>query len=322
MDIIRTGELIDKEVEVSPVAGGDLLPLRGEDAKVTGEIHRFGQTVGLEVKTKKGTQYGSMKDFFTNRCVLEDIQPPTATSASLKGALVHWSQPRTYWGERLDGLEALCFQLASATPRAKIEATPGGWRFLVPEPFPGRVTVVDCAARKHGKYWSLTTCVYPDEIEVEADLIESHWGRTFIWMAKVAQILLDQGFDVEDAYQDLMRRSRESATILRPLFFNTLARCAAEAEDAPPFPPGCLTVAFSEVRLKAGTIGLVEPPSDRRAYTVVSISPTALKKPEYMKQVILHECIHLVVASEGGEPHGEEFTALADKLGLKPEHRD
>jgi len=89
------------------------------------------------------------------------------------------------------------------------------------------------------------------------------------------------------------------------------------------FPPGALSVAFSDVRLKAATVGLLEPPTDRRPYSVMSISPSAARKgKEYIQQVVLHECIHFTVGSIGGDPHGEEFIALADKLGLESDFRD
>jgi len=85
-----------------------------------------------------------------------------------------------------------------------------------------------------------------------------------------------------------------------------------------------ISIGCSRVRLTAGSIGLTEPPTDRRPYTVISIGPDAFDKGlQYIQQVVLHECIHIVVANvHEEEPHNELFNQLADKCGLKPEHRD
>lgn len=331
-DIIREGDLIGNVVEVSPLAGGDLHDLRGKDGKIRGFVRRLGRVVGYEVEIRGKTFYGSSKDFFTDREMLEDIQPPTPTSVALQEGLSHWSRSRTYWGERTDGLEALCFQLASLTPKALPVCTDAGWQFWVPEPQPDRWTVVDCRAVSHEPYWSLSVMVYPVNgmalpAVAEPHLIPDHWARTFSWSQYIARQMVEQhGFPWGKAAQALGARARRTVSFLRPQFDQTLRRVLEEKRDmtghAPAFPPGSYSVAFSSIRLKAGTIGLVEPPTDRRAYTVISISPAAVKDPKYLSQVILHEALHMAVSSNGGEPHNDEFNQLAERTGLKEEHRD
>jgi len=83
-----------------------------------------------------------------------------------------------------------------------------------------------------------------------------------------------------------------------------------------------VSAGFSRVRLKAGTVGLTEPPTDRRPYTVISVAPSAAKDLQYLRQVVLHECIHVAVSSDSGPPHNDLFNAISERVGLNPEHRD
>jgi hypothetical protein len=327
-DAIRDHELIGKSVEVSPIAGGDLKDKRGNRGKITGVYERFGKVVGYEVKIKGSSFHGSNKDFFVHREYLEDLQPPTATSASLRDGLSHWAEQRDYWHNRTEGLEAFCFSLASVTPRALPQCFHGGWRFLVPSPMPGDRVVVDCRAPLHGNFWTLGTMVYPERLPIETPpaLIEDHWSRVFTWAHYVATSMIPHGYPWEKAARGLEVRARATANVLRPMVEEILQQCVqAKTEitgEAAYIAPGSVSAAFSSVRLKAATVGLVEPATDRRPYQVMSISPTAAKDPDYLKQVVLHECIHIVVGSNGGDPHNDEFLAISEKMGLRPEHRD
>ncbi len=324
----RSHDLVGKTVEVSPIAGGDLHDHRGQKAKVVGVITRFGQIVGFEVSIKGRAYYGASKDFYYVREYLEDIQPPTATSASLRGALAHWSEQRDYWHTRIDGLEAFCFDLASATPRAIPECYEWGWRLLVPSPMPGDRAVVDCRAPLHGNFWSLGAMVYPERLPVEpgAALIEDHWARVFTWTHYIASAMMVRGYPWEQGVRSLQTRAEATTRILRPMVDQILASCIQAKLDltgeSTYFAPGSLSVAFSDVRLKAATVGLLEPPTDRRPYAVMSISPSAVRKKGYLQQVVLHECLHFVVGSNGGDPHNDLFLAMAEKLGLEPENQD
>lgn len=325
-DLVREGDKIGDLVEVSPIAGGDLQDLRGKSVKVIGLIRRLGQTVGYQVEYEGKRHLGSGKDFYLDRDLIEDVQPPSATSASIKEALSHWREPRTYWGTRTDGVEALCCQLAAVTPRAKTECFPWGWRLVVPDPRIGCQTVVDCRAFTHGNYWTLAVTVFHEE-GVETGylppVVPDHWQRAITWTGKIVEGMTQHGFPWVAAYEDLLARSRMTVSTLRPLFRRLLDSCVAANGGTPSFPPGSVSVAVSEVRLKACTIGLVEPPSDRRPYSIVSISPSAFQKDaDYLEQVVLHECLHLVVASNGGDPHNSEFNSLARKVGLREEHRE
>jgi len=326
-DTDSSHELTGSKVRVSPIAGGELLPKRGEIGKIEAVISRLGQVSGYQVSLEKDQTFGTKKDFFVGKEVLEDIQPETPTSVSLREGLSHWAQQRTYWHTRLDGLESFCFHLASITPRVSYLSKEGGWIFVVPEPMPGRYTAVDCSVALHGNFWTLATMIYPIEGDFgEAPLIENHWARTFTWADTVAQDLLSRGAPWEEALRKLRARANASAVILEPMVQKTLQKVIAAKKaltgDAPYYKVEDVVSAFSYVRLKPGFVGLTEPPSDRRPYTVVSISPRAAEKYDYLQQVVLHECLHIAVESKGGDPHNDEFNQLAQALGLKEEYRD
>ena len=330
-DLKRDHRLVGAKAEVSQAAGGDLLDKKGKSGLITGVVVRLGAVVGYEVELGGRSYGGSKKDFYVDRQLLEDIQPPTPTSAAIQEGLSHWAKQRDYWGPSLEGVESLCFALASATPQAAVEVLDGGWQFKVPEPQGmGRYTSVECrTVMQPSNIWTMSRMVYPTVgEEFEAPRIPDHWARVFGWSFVIGSGLLQQGYPWGGALRGLALRAKASAEVLRPLFILTLEKALEAREEL--FPgetaliggPNSMSVGFSKIRLPPGTVGLTEQPTDRRPYTVVSVSPAACKSLDYLKQVVLHECLHVVVASKGGPPHNEMFRALAAKLGLKPEYRD
>jgi len=338
LDVSREGAEVGKVVEVSPVAGGELLPLRGKDAKIVGVIRRYGEVVGYDLELDGKNVIATPKDVFVGRCVLEDVQIPTATSLSVQSALQHWLTPRTYYKGRLDGLESFMFALASVTKKAiwrpaKGSLTFGGWSAQVPTPMLPQVVRVESRFFVHGEYWTLTTAVFPEDasgnwraplgegLQSEGSLIEDHWERVYVWSRGEG----DRS-PWREAYREQKVRWENTKKLLRPAFKKVLAEvCAAVAEETgnlPSFPPGSYSIAFSTIRLKPGTVGLVEPPTDRRPYAVISINPSAMKSKEYFRQVLLHEALHLALKSPGGDPHGKLFHRVADRVGLESKHRD
>ncbi len=317
--------LVGERVKVSPIAGGELLPLREETVEITSALVRLGQLVGLSVRFEGKSYRGSLKDFFVDRKVLEDIQPPSPYSKSIREGLSHWKEQRTYWGSRIDGLESFCFELSSATPSAKISISPWGWSFHIPDAMPGKATIVDCRAVKTGNFWTMTTAVVPTtESTLIAEKIRNPWERVFSWTSEISKGMIEHGFPWQASLKNLLLRKQVSQKILQPMIDKTLPKVLetkkkllGEVED-----PGLVWGAFSEVRLKPTFVGLTEPPTDRRPYTIVSLTPQCCKSMGYLEQVVLHECIHIAVGSRGGEPHNKEFHLLSKKLGLKPEHRD
>lgn len=330
VDVTYDHEMVGKSVEVSTLAQGQLKSLRGKPCTILGVTTRFGQVVGYKIKTEGDKErYGPAKDFFVDRCLLEDIQPPTATSVALREGLSHWGQQRDYWHTQATGLESLAFAVASVTPRATTTTHDWGWEFMVPDPMPGDQTQVRCLAFQHGNFWTLGTTVIPvrGQSQDPPKIIQDHWARVFQWTYEITMGMTRFGWPWEQEARKIKARAIATATVLVPLANEVLQECLEARQEiagsAPDLAPGSISVGFSSVRLKPNTIGLTEPPTDRRPYTVVSIAPQAAKDPRYLRQVILHECIHIAVANGSGEPpHNELFKTIAERVGLEPKHRD
>jgi hypothetical protein len=327
-DATTTHPQVGSKIEVSRFAAGTLKEHRGKGATITAVIMRFGHAVGFKVQIKGGPEeVGPLKDFYIDRCLVEDAQTPTATSMAVREGLSHWSQQRDYWHIDTGGLEAMAFALASVTPSAIPTPHPWGWDFAVPEPMKGDFTQVRCVAYQHNNFWSVATAVTPIRggLQPMVHPIEDHWARTFHWTHTIAKIMTER-FDWpwDQAVRSIETRAAASAKILAPMVNEALSRCLDARREITGTAPdvGDVSAGFSVVRLKAGTIGLTEPPSDRRPYTVVSIDPAAAKSPKYLRQVVLHECAHIAVASDGGPPHNDLFLRISEMVGIDPEHRD
>jgi hypothetical protein len=293
-----------------------------------------GYDLGLEGKSIIATP----KDVFVERCVLEDVQIPTATSLSVQSALQHWRTPRTYYKGRLDGLESFMFALASVTSKITFgtagdpERNELGRTFWVPTPMLPRVVKGYVRADLHGDFWTLSCVQFPYEMKMDPEALgrdfasssfnyQDHWDRVFYWSQ-----CWSYTSEFHEASQEAETRYENTQKLLRPAFKKVLAEvCSAVGEETgklPSFPPGSYSIAFSTIRLKPGTVGLVEPPTDRRPYAVISINPSAMKSEEYFRQVLLHEAMHLAIQSPGGDPHGKLFHRVADRVGLESKHRD
>jgi hypothetical protein len=328
-DVAYDHEMVGESAEVSSIAGGSLKSHRDQKCTILGVLTRFGQIIGYKVQAGKDEHYGTCKDFYVDRSVLEDIQPPTATSMAVREGLSHWNQQRDYWHTQAAGLESLAFAVASVTPRATTVAHEWGWEFVVPDPMPGDQTQVRCLAFQHGNFWTLGTTVIPvrGQSQDPPRIIQDHWARVFQWTYEITLGMVERGWPWEQAARNIQTRALATAKVLVPLANQILQECLDARREitgsAPTFAPGSISVGFSSVRLKPNTIGLTEPPTDRRPYTVISISPQAARDAHYLRQVLLHECIHIAVANKSGEtPHNELFNAIAKQVGLEPKHRD
>ena len=332
VEILRDDPAVGQRAEVTFVAGGDAFSHRGKTGKITGVYRRYGVVVGYEVEIEGKRYTGTRKDFYVRPLnIIEDPQPPTATSAAVKGALVHWAEARTYWRPLIDGLENFCFDLAGVTKKVVLKVFArdegGMWRFFIEEPM-GTSTVVDCRISFHDNYWTLLTAVYPSREPVpppDADHVElgaeDHWTRTYLWTGCIAK-----HFPVwADAVENLRERASVTRELLHPTFGKTLARVieAHEKMYGPLANPTPLSVGLSVVRLMPGTVAMTEPATDRKPYTTITLSPEVVTpKNDLFNQTVLHELIHYAVASRGGEAHNADFNRLAEALGLRPEYRD
>ena len=329
-DVVQDHPMVGNTIEVSCIAGGTLKGHRGKKAQVLGVILRFGQPVGYKVRINNGSEeVGSAKDFYLDRCLVEDALAPTATSVALREGLSHWGQQRDYWHLDSGGLESMAFAVASVTPTAIAQPYEWGWDFAVPDPMKGDFTQVRCAAFQSGNYWTVSTAVRPIRggMQPVVNPIEDHWARTFFWTHSIAKVMAERfGWPWEKEVKNIEARAVATAKVLVPMVNEALSKCLAARKEitgtALDLRPGSVSAGFSVVRLKAASVGLTEPPTDRRPYTVLSIAPSVAKDRRYLQQVVLHECVHIAVASDGGPPHNELFEEIAEQVGRDPEHQE
>ena len=322
-DVTRIGKPVGEKAEVSPYAGGTLVGLFGKLVVITGVIKRLGQIAGYEVKYQHQTHFATPKDLYLGRQVLEDVQIGSSMSRVVREVLSHWNCQRDYWGPDISGVEAFFFELSSVTDRAHIEVHDHGWRVVVPG-LMNEIVAIDCFVTVHENYWTMTTSVFPLRVPApEFKSIPDHWGRTFAWTREVVSKFKNDLWG--KALENLKRRMSVSALKARPLCEAVLPIVMSARKkmtgEVPVVLNGGLTIGISKVRLPPRTLGLTEQPTDRRPYTVISISPDACKSVDFLKHVITHECIHLATAVRGGSPHNEEFKRLAEFLKLPREHR-
>ena len=333
-DLIYDHEMVGKKVEVSPVANGTFEGNKGKVAVVTGVLTRLGKVVALRVMVGGKKYTGTLKDFYIDRKVLEDTQPQTATSMSIKECMNKYASQRSYWLPLIDGVEAFCFELATCAPACDISSHPAGFKVLIPEPQRQDVTHLIGTVLEHNNFYTLNTTIFPfrgNKKFTPRFEISDHWLRTFEYTIEICTKLMRQkGFKWEKKIKLLKQRRDLTIKVLQPLVADLLPKTLAATEEITGTKKdniyiGGVSIGFSEVRLKPGTVGLNEPPTDRRPYTVISIGTSALSHddPQYLQQVVLHECIHLCAANvQCREPHNDLFMKLSEKLGLKEKYRN
>lgn len=332
LDIDYTHKLVGDIVETSPACNGSFEP--GVKGTVTGVYTRYGQVIGLQVIIDGVQHTGSIKDFYIHKCILEDVQVLTAKTLQIKECMAHWTQSHTYWLPYIDGVEAFCFELASVVRDCKIDTHPDGFNVTIPDTHPQDTVEIKAGIYTHNNFYSLNTMIVPKRsnktFKTNVQAVSDHWMRTYMFEYSIVTGMIANGLTAwTAALEDLVQRVTYTTKYLQPLLELEMRKVLKAYKQItgvskPNIYLQALSIGCSRVRLKAGTIGLTEPPTDRRPYTVITIGPDAiLQGIEYVQQVVLHECIHVCVANVyNKEPHTDLFHELAEMCGLEPEHRD
>lgn len=339
-DLHTDHPLVGKDVEVSDLATELLRNHRGDRCTITGVIIKHGQIAGFRVEIEGKKFYAPKKDFFIDRQYVENIHIDTPLSASVKAALRHWATQRDYYGPMWEGVEAFCYALANATDTAGVQAAgwykyPGSkrsdmdgkdWRYIVPDRS-GQHVVVNCHSLMHDAVWTLSTTIFSTREISKVEPISSsdHWQRTLMWTWATAQMLATHGYDYTAVISEYHRRIaslpelRKTARALMPdLVEGRREVLGGEAPSLPSF-----TIGPSLVRLRPNTVGQHEPPTDGRDYSIISITPEALHQPEYLSEIVTHEMVHYALGTEcSQDSHGDDFQAMADRIGLPVQSSD
>lgn len=327
----RNHSMVGKDVEISYECVGALRPHSGKKAEVVGVYERFGRPVALMVVvegTRKRTAV-SLRDVYLDRKLVRDFSPPNQTSETLKSGLKSWTSQREYWLSSNAGLESMCFDLACVSDSLGFRCLKGGeesrgegitaFEFVLQSGHAGEYSSAVFPFLVSGESWYTSAMVSNGLVgpkTVRILQVEDHWQRVFTMGEKLSPR--------ESWRRNFVSRRKATETVLVPMAKSFMGQIVPAYEsivgrkvEEPRYSLG-----FSRIRVPPNSIGLNDPPTDTRPYHVVSISPEAARNPKYLSQVVLHECIHVVVGKIGGDPHNGVFDQVAAMVGLEPKHRD
>ena len=242
----------------------------------------------------------------------------------VRHALDGWSRRRSYARISWDRVEDLHCQLAYAVDSIAIESDDAeGWRMFVPGPH--SAAVVHCLPVLHNEAWYLTTTAHAiDRSDFQLVGSPDHWSRSMVWTIGVAKALEPYGVESTEAVSDLRSRmalQRELQSIavsLQP----GLARAYEDVIGKPlVWPP--YSIGASLAPLGEGKVGLSVSPGGGRDYAVIAVHPKAFAKPGYLREIVRHELIHVIIDPDlQTTAHDEVFQRLAAAAGLPKRYRD
>lgn len=339
-DVRRDTDDVGEVAMVTPYASESLTDYRGERGKVVGTIVKHGVTYGYVVDVDGKTLYGSKKDFFVGRWMLEDIHPPTAFELRVRHALRHWSSQRDYYGSSWDGIECFHFELAKAVENVGVESAgwysyPSSkrkdmdgkdWR-LICSGHPGHVAV-NCHSLLHDNAWTLNTTIFStreiDTAGVKMVGHHDHWVRTLLWTREVAMALQTHGYRYDEALVDLNWRLNQVPRMhqIKMKLMPALAEACKSVAGVDP-PQEYVSIGLSKIRLRPFSVGTHDPMTDERRYSVITVRPDIASDSRMLPIVIAHELIHWAIGRKPSEdPHGEVFQRVAERMGIPPKYRD
>lgn len=311
--------VVGKTVEISYTCGNRLTKYRGKPAKVLEITEKYGEPHIYTIMVEGKKFQVATKDLYINRKIIEDAAPITASSELLKNSLSHWGEQRDYWTGVNAGLEAICFAVASTSDRFRGEYDPlsSRFQFSIPSNNQYDIARAEFPFYVSGNFWYTSAIVTPDRLEdpVEFEQVYDHWERVFQMGINCCPY---------DSWRSNFEARREATrSTLVPL----AATCMKKVVTAYEIVTGerknpAYSIGFSKIRLPVNKIGLNDPPTDIRPYAVMSVSPGAAKDFDYLEQVVLHECVHVVVGKIDGKPHNDVFNEVARLVGIEPDNRD
>ena len=343
-DVVRDHELVGVEARVTPYAKESLRPFRGQVVQVTGVILRRGAVVGWEFVTEGKKFWAPKKDLFVGRRYVEDVHLNSARADELREGLAHFAEPHDYFGTAWDGVELLCFELASFAEEAAVEVPKGGgwyryessaqdgqdgkdWRYVIPDR--AGPIVVNAHSLLHDGVWTLSTTVYSSRASIDPSKLQlvrnaDHWTRTLDWTIRTAEALQTQGYDYAEAIKGLRARRRVIPKLRQEMERQLPAvRRAYRKLEGKPWKMPYISIGSSHIRQQPQSVGMHEAPTDLRPYSVITVSPDALDNESYLRAVVKHELIHAALDTTAAYEtvHGERFQKYAQELKLEPKYR-
>lgn len=342
-EVIRDHKDVGKRVVVTPYANEVLRDIRGKKGQILGVIIKNGQIAGYEISCEAKKYLAPKKDFFVEKQYVEDVYLDSAKAQHVKQVLSHWKNQHDYYGPSWDGIELFCFELAKATDYVSVESSGWydynsssrrgrdgkDWRYVIPDD--RSFVCVNCHSLLHDHVWTLATTIFSsreifdDKLKLKMVGHPDHWMRVYLWVRETILALTSNVYLYEKPLAEIGVRIRATLALnnfsgkILPSIVDAYEKVIGRRPDL-----ADMSIGFSKVRLNPGTIGRHEPPTDEANYSIISVSPLATESRSYLRAVITHELIHYVLRSADhlDSPHDDEFHAIADIVGLKPEHRD
>lgn len=274
----------------------------------------------------------------------EDVHPQSKLAQHAQMVLKRFGEQHDYPGTEWLGVERLCYELAKVTQGVAVEVPTDDqpwydyastereqdgkdWRYVFPDPEGGAV-VVNCHSLLHDDVWTLSTTVFStDEIDLTKLKLAGnldHWTRAMLWQMQTVKVLAVQGYDYDDALEEMVKRHKLSANLgeLVAGLLPGIVKAFQNVMGKDPTPRD-LSLGVSEAVLLKNKIGEHEGPKDQLPYSIITVHPTAFADPAYLEQVMKHELIHYVLHEECTRyAHGQEFQDIAGEVKLDIEYRD
>lgn len=305
-------KLVGREVEIAYECSPHLRPYSGMKAKVVGLSG--GGSVVLDIGHSLVT--ASAADLYIERKVVVNFSTPLSIPGTVGSTLGGWDGQREYLLSSCSGLESICFDVSKSFDSVSWGRTDRGFEFFVPGSGEHGGMSLVFPFLVSGKSWYTYPLITRGGTHTSRVGISDHWERVYS---------MGESLSPFPSWARSFRKRRQTTkSILVPMaeHFMGLIIPAYESIIGSKSEDPAYSIGFSKIRVPPNSIGLNDPPSGGRHYHIVSVSPEAAKDPHYLCQVVLHECIHVVVGKVDGEPHNDIFNQVSEMVGLEPGHRD
>ena len=159
---------------------------------------------------------------------------------------------------------------------------------------------------------------------------EDHWVRTWLWVLSTLGVFRYHG-QPYPVIEKIVRARLESMRRLQKMTNQILPKAVYAYEKVRGFSPelGKLSVSFSDVVPPEGKVAVYQRIAEGESplcQGAISLHPKTVYKHSdlrYLTIVLTHEIIHYVLNNQSGnDPHGGEFQAVANLLGIPPKFQD
>lgn len=265
----------------------------------------------------------------------KSIYKPSEVTQIVRENLVDFQIQRDFPGLDWQGIEMLCYKLAEVIKSISVETTGWykyssstrfdqdgkNWRYVCSSC--ERPVIINCHSLLHDNVWTLNTTIF-DTTQIDLTKLKpiSHddvWKRSMLWVIETAKILQTNGFNYSEPLKDFSERLSAVDDLygiekkLELQIKETFKKLFHRESQMPK-----ISIGINTWNLKRGKIAMYSAPG------IITISPKALKKKDYLRWVLMHELIHCAFGDtcEKENSHHKNFIQMATVLGLPKQFQD